>query len=103
MIFYLLRSIRSECLLHDFSGKLKLDTLEVSYYCMASGQLMQLTNALRLKIRFVFRDLVLIDRATCRIASRASFFYTKICSPLAAATERAKRLEIDLSKLSHKI
>ena len=37
-------------------------------------------KSLRLKIRFVSRDLVPSDRATCTISSRVNFFDTKMLS-----------------------
>ena len=67
MIFYLLRSIRSECLTHDFSGKLlTLDTLEVIIKWL---QVIAMTD----KVRFVFRALAPSDRATCTIDFKANF------------------------------
>ena len=75
-------------------------------------------HPLRLKIRFVFRVLVPSDRATCTIAFRANFFYTKKLLFLnfdfevskqnmqsltqVGTTERAKQLWNDLSKFHTK-
>ena len=79
MIFFLLRSIHSESLIHDYSGELNLDTLEIIIMWLqvsvieCEGQTPQTKN--------VSRYLVPTERATrttCIIASRVNFFVTKV-------------------------
>ena len=75
MIFYLLRSIRSECLIQDYSAELMLGVLEIIIeWLQVSIDNTASDKPLRLKIRFVSRDLVPSDQATCTIASRVNFF-----------------------------
>jgi hypothetical protein len=78
MIFHLLRSNRSEWLLRDYSAELMLDTLEIIIKWLQVSVSECNPEPLRLKIRFVSRDLVPSDRATCMIASRMNFFDTKL-------------------------
>src|SRR6202034_2588931 len=73
-IIYLLRSMRSKCLICDYSAELMLDTLEIIIKWLQVSVSDRNDKPLRLKIRFVFRDLVPSDRTTCMIASRMNFF-----------------------------
>jgi hypothetical protein len=81
MIFHLLRSIRSERLIRDDSG---LDTLEIiiKWLQVSVVNTFDSDKPFRLKLRFVFRDLVLSDQGTCTIASRVNFYNTEKLTPL---------------------
>ena len=78
MIFYLLRSIRSERLARDRFGKSKVDTLEIIIKWLQVGVSDCIQQTVKLKSKFVSRDLVPSDRATYTIASRVNFFDTKL-------------------------
>jgi hypothetical protein len=79
LIFFLLRSIRSECLIRDYSAELMLDTLEIIIkWLQVSSECNRQTPHTKNSICvFVSRDLVPSDRATCTIASRVNIFDTK--------------------------
>ena len=78
-IFDLLGSYRSEHLILVYSPNLKLDTLEVviKWLQVSVCECNRQTWTLQTKIRFVSRDLIPSDRATCTIASRMNFFGTR--------------------------
>ena len=77
MIFGLLRSIRSERLIHD---DYMLDTLEIIIKWLQVSVSEWNWQPSRTKNRFVSRDLIPSHRATCTIASRLNFFDTRILS-----------------------
>ena len=78
MIFDLLRSIRSERLIHD---DYMLDTLEIIIKWLqvsVSEWWSRQPSPSQTKNRFVSRDLIPSGRATCTIASRLNFFDTRM-------------------------
>ena len=75
IIFYLLRSIRSESLISTSIAEEMLDRLEIIIKWLQVSLSVNTTDIpFILKIQFVSRDLVPSDRATCTIASRVNFF-----------------------------
>jgi hypothetical protein len=76
-IFFLLRSIRSEYVIRtsEYSAELMLEII-IIWLQVRVGECNWQT--LRLKIRFVSRDLVQSDRRTCTIVFRVNFFDTKL-------------------------
>ena len=76
MIFHLLRSIPSERLTYDCFGESKVDILNIIIKWIRVSVFVNVTDKrLRLKTRFVSRDLVPSDRATCTIASGVNFYH----------------------------
>ena len=73
MIFHQLRLIHSKHFIRDYFTGL---TLEIIIKWLQVG-VSEYNKPLRLKFRFVSRDLVPSDRATCTIASRVNFSNAK--------------------------
>ena len=77
-IFYLLRSVHSTRLLREYTVELMLNMLEIIIKWLQVSVSECNRQTPRTKIRFVSRDLVPNDRATCTIVSRVNFFDTRL-------------------------
>ena len=79
MIFYLLRSIRSEHFICDYSQATESipDTLEIIIKWLQVGVTVFNRQTPKIKFQFISRDLVPSARATCMIVSTVNIFDRK--------------------------